>query len=139
MPHLMHRLSGGAAIAQGEVLRAAHHPDRAAAAGAAHEADVIGLVLARHPADIGARVPLGHGVANPLRIKNVGLDHVGDDAVRPAEPGAADEGRIPRGNGAASLSGELDNFAESAIAIADAALSLHSEDACTAPDTPMTD
>src|SRR5260221_14552953 len=137
MSHFMHRLAGGAAIGQGQVLRAARHPDRAAAAGAAHEGDVTGLTLSRHPADVRARVPLGHGVANPLRIGHVGLDHVGDDAIRPAEPGAADDRGIPGGDGAASFSSELDDFAKYDIAIDDAVLSLDFEGDWPATESPM--
>jgi len=124
MPHFMRRLAGCARIGQVHVLRATHHPDRAAAAGAAHKGDVTRLILAWRPADVRACVPLGHRIVNPLRIGHVGLDHIGDNAIRPAEPRAADDGGIPGSDGLRASAVSSTTLPRIIFAIDDAVLAL---------------
>src|SRR5579872_3517292 len=87
MANLMNQRTGLAPVVGPNPLLAADHPNRGEAQAIMvfpHEPNIIGLIRARHQVDGRVMIPLGNGVVNAFRLRDVGIDDEGNHAARPA-------------------------------------------------------
>ena len=81
------KLLTGDRVAYAPFQEAADHPDRREAQAVVvftHEPDIIGFIGSPDQADRCNLSPLQDRVMNSLRMRDIGIDHEGDHAARPA-------------------------------------------------------
>src|SRR5260221_14780437 len=83
----MHQRAGLTLIVGPDLLLTPDHADRRKAQPIvilARETDIVRLIRSRNQADRRQLNPLADGVMDPLRVRDIGIDHERDDTARPS-------------------------------------------------------